>query len=145
MANYEIARSISMNPTQTEAISQSRFLQLVSGGTVQHATSSVAGAQAIVGISVESSPDSDVAGVDAKQAAAAIPVAVLDGAKIPVEAGDASTNNIAVGSPINADTTGRAKLAATGEIVLGYSLDSYDGSGGQLIGIIATKGPGLDA
>ena len=132
MANQSV-RSISLLPTGNELVRQNRFVVLVAAGTVQEAG---LGAD-VVGMALEQSPDSDTAGVNAQDATKAIPVAVLDGAIMQIESGA----TVVSGNRVASDATGRVKVAATGEAVLGTVL--IGGAINQLISIIGSPGANL--
>lgn len=132
MANQSV-RSISLLPTGNELVRQNRFVVMVAAGTVQEAG---LGAD-VLGISLEQSPDSDTAGVDANDATKAIPVAVHDGAVIQVESGA----TVVSGDLAASDAQGRVKVAATGEAVLGTVM--IGGAINQIVSIVAAKGATL--
>jgi hypothetical protein len=132
---FENVRSITMLPTPTEAILQYQAVEVVAAGTVQAAG---AASEAVVGFALESSPDSDVTGVDPKQASAAIPVAILDGAKFPAIAG---ANNLAPGNVLTTNASGQVVVAAAGEPVVGIALEASTAIGDwiQIAGVRGSK------
>lgn len=132
MANQSV-RSISLLPTGNELVRQNRFVVLVAAGTVQEAGLGVD----VVGMSLEQSPDSDTAGVVLQDATKAIPVAVLDGSIMQIEAGA----TVVSGNRVASDAEGRAKVAATGEAVLGTVM--IGGAVNELISILASPGANL--
>ena len=76
------------------------------------------------GVSLEDYDDSEFALGNGSNV---IPVAVLDGAVLEVEA---SAEAITVGAAITSDAAGQAKLAnAVGDVVLGYALSATGGAG----------------
>ena len=117
---FENARSITMLPLATVAIAQYAAVEVIAAGTVQTAG---AASESVVGLALESSPDSDVAGVDPKQAAAAISIAVLDGAKLVCLSGAA----FAAGIALMTDSTGRLVTATTGLTIVAISLEAAGG------------------
>ena len=120
---YESARSISLTPGS--AITQRRFVTLASDGMIDHTGNTL---QAH-GISLEAA----TAAADP-----AIPVAVLDGAKLEVEAGAA----VAVGARVMSDASGRAITAAGATArVLGVALTAA-GAAGEIITIIGLQAAG---
>ncbi len=116
--SFENTRSITFLPTPTEAVGQYRFVQLIaSTGTVQQVSAAGGIAQPVMGVSLESSLDSDDTGVSFEQASSAIPITLLDGARQEVEAGA----TITVGEAISSDTVGRATPAISTYKILGYA------------------------
>jgi len=128
----ESTRSISLQPTVAKVINANRFAVLASG-LVDEAG---AGDDAL-GVTLSESPDSTTAGAEA--GSAAISVALLDGAKVEVEAGATVASDAKVAS----DATGRAVTAATGDAILGTAL--IGGAVNEVITIIAAKGAALSA
>lgn len=120
----QAARSISLIPGS--AITRKRFVALATDGQIDHAGN---GADAI-GVSLE----------DAALAAdPAIPVALLDGAVLEVEAGAAIATP---GLRVMSDASGRAITAVGATVrVLGVALDAAGGAG-EIIRVIASKAAG---
>lgn len=126
---FESTRSISMVPTTT-AIVQARFVEVTTGGSIkQVVTASIDS----VGIALEASDAGSLV---------AIPVAILDGAKMEVEAGAAITAGAAIGT----DSAGRAVAVAAAVTVkhLGYALTAA-GAAGEIVTIVGSKLSGFSA
>lgn len=129
MSGFEKARSISLQAATGADIPQYRFVGAGANGIALSAE----GADS-VGISLEMYDDSEHT---AGNASNVIPVAVLDGAKLMVEAGAAVT----AGQAVAADAEGRA-IAATGTArVLGYAIEAA-AKAGEFIQIVGSKGGG---
>jgi len=122
--SYESNKSITLLPHVANVVNKHRFVSILSGGIVDEA---LANADAI-GVSQESS---------AAAASVAIPVMLLDGGKIEVEAGA----TVAAGVRVMSDATGRA-ITATGATarVLGFSLNGADA--GEALTIVSQKAAG---
>lgn len=124
---YEAVRSISLKPVAAE-IQARRFVTLARDGANAGLVvyqSGVDDTFDIIGITLESSP----LGVQA-----AMPVALIDGARIELEASEA----IAPGSRVRSDGLGRAINAATDRRTLGYAL-TRSAQAGEFITIMASK------
>ena len=125
--SFESTRSISLQAASGADIAQRRFVTQGASGISQ------AGANAeAVGISLEAYDDSEFS---ADNASRTIPVALLDGAKIEVEAGAA----VAVGALVTSDAQGRAVTAASTERILGHAYLAA-GAAGEIMTIIGLKG-----
>ena len=118
--SFEAFRSISLVPGGV--VAQRRFCTIDSSG---RAVQAGANAEA-VGISLEAAAAADDP---------AIPVGLLDGAKVEVEAGAAVT----AGDEVTSDANGQAVVATTGQRVLGFAL-SAAGAADEVITIVAQKG-----
>lgn len=120
----ESNKTITLQPHVANVVKRHRFLSILSGGIVDE---TLANADA-VGVSQEDS---------AANASVAIPVMLLDGGKIEVEAGA----TVAAGVRVMSDATGRA-ITATGATarVLGISLTSADV--GEALTIVSQKAAG---
>jgi hypothetical protein len=126
MAN-EAVSAITLLATPTKALRQNRFGILVAGGTVEE---SGAGADA-VGIILENSPDSTVAGTSLAEASDGVSVAKLDGSIQQIVAGA----TVVSPNKVESDAEGRAGVA--GGASLGVVLEGGDIN--ELITIISTK------
>lgn len=122
--SYESNKSITLLPVVANVINRHRFVSILAGGLVDE---TLANADA-VGVSQDDS---------AANASVAIPVMVLDGGKIEVEAGA----TVAAGVRVMSDATGRA-ITATGATarVLGFSLNGVDV--GEALTIVSLKAAG---
>lgn len=119
MAGYIAAKSISLPVASAEVITQRRFVKV---GTTGNAEQVDAVTDIVVGVALEGSALNDTA---------AIPVAVLDGAVLEVEAG----GTVAIGSLVGSAADGQAVAvtAATSRAV-GVALSA--GVDGQVMRII---------
>lgn len=130
---YEAVRSISLPVNVTAAtadIPQRRFVNFVAGGLRLPAASGDA-----VGVTLELYDDSEF---DAGNASDVIPVALLDGARIEVEAGAA----VAIGARVMANVNGQAITAAGATArVLGIA-QTAAAAAGEVITIIGLKAAG---
>ena len=124
MANYEKVRSLSRIPVSA-LVRANRFVE-VNGVNVREV--SVSGGESI-GVCLEAS---------ANLSQSAISIGLLDGARIPVEAGAA----VAAGARIMADTQGRV-ITATGATarVLGFA-DEAATEAGQIITVVTSRASG---
>lgn len=122
--SYESTRDLTLQPHVANLVNKHRFVSLLSGGVVDE---TLANADA-VGVSQESSPAAN---------SAAIPVLLLDGGKVEVEAGA----TVAAGVRVMSDATGRA-ITATGATarVLGISINGADV--GEALTIVGQKAAG---
>lgn len=120
----ESNRTITLLPVVANVINKHRFVSILTGGLVDE---TLANADA-VGVTDEAS---------AAAASIAIPVKLLDGGKIEVEAGA----TVAAGVRVMSDATGRA-ITATGATarVLGFSLNGADV--GEALTIVGQKAAG---
>ena len=117
---YQAARSISLPCDAGQDLPQRRFCGHSATGLVLGPDQGASTA----GVSLETYDDSEFA-LDG--ASNVIPVALLDGAVLEVEA---SAEAITVGAAITADAAGQAKLAnAAGDVVLGYALNATAAAG----------------
>ncbi len=121
---FESNKTITLLPVVANVINKFRFVSIEAGGLVDETTA----AADAVGVAQEES---------LAAASIAIPVMLLDGGKIEVEAGATVTAGVRVMS----DATGRV-IDATGATarVLGFSLNG--GSVGQAITIVSQKQAG---
>lgn len=128
MSGFENARSISLQCGGAD-IRQYRFVVAAAGGIAEADTAGVD----CIGVALEAYDDSEY---DAGNASNVIPVALLDGAKLMVVAGDAVTKGAAIGT----DNQGRA-VAVTGatDHVLGYANEAAAAAGEQFQ-IVAARG-----
>ena len=117
-------RQISMDVGAVDVTAR-RFVSMGNNGIVAISGN---GADAI-GVAAETT---DVAGGNTT-----VPVALLDGAVLMVEAG-AAINVAAAVVPITSDATGRAKAATIGLTILGYAKTSA-GAAGEFIEIVGLK------
>ena len=122
--SFESNKTITLKPVVANVINSFRFVSILAGGLVDE---TLANADA-VGVSQEAS---------AAAASVAIPVMLLDGGKIEVEAGATVTS----GARIMSDATGRC-IDATGATarVLGFALNGADV--GEAITIVSLKAAG---
>ena len=122
--SYESNRTITLLPVVANVINKHRFVAIVAAGLVDEAVS----AGDAVGVTDEAS---------AATASIAIPVKLLDGGKIEVEAGA----TVAAGVRVMSDATGRA-ITATGATarVLGFSINGADV--GEALTIVGQKAAG---
>lgn len=127
MSGFESARSISLACDAGQDLPKYRFTKTSATGIVLCGSGDDS-----VGISLEKYDDAKFA---AGNGSNVIPVAILDGAKLMVEAGAAVT----AGAPIMSDADGQA-IAATGVTgnVLGYALQAA-AAAGEMIQIVGTK------
>lgn len=122
---FQSARAISLNPVVANVINQRRFVSIQSSGLVD-----------------ETALNADAIGVSLEQSLAnesqAIPVALLDGAILEVEASTAVTQ----GARVASDAVGRAVDAAGATTrVLGIALDAAAATG-DVIRILGQKAAG---
>lgn len=119
--SFEAFRSISLIPG--DVVAQRRFV-IIEAGT---------------GEVVQAGANAEAVGISLEAAAAAndpaIPVALLDGAKVEVEAGAA----VALGADVTSDAAGKAVAATVGQRVLGFALTAA-AADGEVITIVAQKG-----
>lgn len=122
--SYESNTTISLQPHVANLVEKHRFVSILAGGIVDETN----GLVDAVGVSQETS----LAGN-----ANAIPVMLLNGGKIEVEAGATVTSGVRVMS----DSTGRVidAVGATAR-VLGYSING--GAVGEAITIVSQKAAG---
>ncbi len=122
--SFESNRAITLLPVVANLINKHRFVSILSGGLVDE---TLANADA-VGVTDEAS---------AATASVAIPVKLLDGGKLEVEAGA----TVAAGVRVMSDATGRA-ITAVGATVrtLGWSLNGADV--GEALTIVGQKAAG---
>lgn len=128
---FENARSITMLPVAATAIEQYAAVQVTSAGLVEPAA---AASETVIGYALESSAATGP-GADS-----AIPVAILDGAKIV---------GIAVDDQVNAGellavsaTAGQLDTATAGQVVVGMALED-SAAAGDWIQIAAIRGTKL--
>lgn len=123
--SFEANRSITLTPVTANLINQNRFVGIVTAGEIDESTA----AGDAVGVSLEASE----AGSNVP-----IPVSLLDGAKVEIEAGA----TVAAGVRIMSDATGRVITAAgpAGNRVLGWSLTGGDVN--EVITIVGQKSAG---
>ena len=123
---FEAVRSISLTPP-TGAIPARRAVVINSSGEVALAAANASPA----GITLEASPDSATAGVTTLEAQAAIPVALLDGAKIEVEANAAIALGARVAVAGTGADAGRVDDTASGAGVryIGFALNATSAAG----------------
>ena len=121
---FESNNTITLLPVVANVINKFRFVSVLSSGLVDETVS----AADAVGVSQESS---------AAAASVAIPIMLLNGGKIEVEAGATVT----AGARIMSDATGRC-IDATGATarVLGFALNGADV--GEAITIVSQKAAG---
>ncbi len=121
---FESNKTITLLPVVANVINKFRFVTIESGGLVDETTA----AADAVGVSQEES---------LATASVAIPVMLLDGGKIEVEAGATVTS----GARVMSDATGRV-IDATGATarVLGFALNG--GAVGEAITIVSQKAAG---
>lgn len=122
---YEAVRQISRTAAADIAIR--RFVEQTTGAKVQQV--GTAGNSAI-GVSMEAA--------DVSEGIERIPVGLLDGGRVEVEAGAAVTQNALVMS----DNQGRAVAATSGNAALGYA-DTAAGAAGEIITVL-TKALSVD-
>jgi hypothetical protein len=122
---FESNKTITLLPVVANVINRFRFVSILAAGLVDE---TVANADA-VGVSQEDS---------LAAASVAIPVMLLDGGKIEVEAGAAVT----AGARIMSDATGRC-IDATGATarVLGFALNATSAAG-EVVTIVSLKAAG---
>lgn len=121
---FESNRSITMTPVTANLINQNRFVAIVTAGEVDE---SIAAGESI-GVSLEES----IVG-----ASAVIPVSLLDGSKVEVEAGA----TVVAGASIASDSVGRAVTATATDSILGYAITGA--AINEIITIVASKAAGL--
>lgn len=123
---FQSARAISLNPVVANVINQRRFVAVGTSALIDEGT---LGADC-VGVSLEQSAAND---------AQSIPVALLDGGILEVEAGAAVTQ----GNRVMSDATGRAINAASpaASRVLGIALDAASAAG-EVIRVLGLKAAG---
>lgn len=122
--SYESNKTITLLPHVANVVKKHRFVSILATGIVDETLS----AADAVGVSQEES---------AAASAVAIPVMLLDGGKIEVEAGA----TVAAGVRVMSDATGRA-ITATGAAarVLGFSLNGA--AIGEALTIVSQKAAG---
>jgi hypothetical protein len=126
MANQAV-RSISLLTTPDKEVRQHRFVIMVAAGTVEE---SAAGGD-VVGIILETSPDSTATGASLAEASAARPVTCLDGSVQQIVAGA----TLAPGDKVASDAEGRAVVAGGASAGIVYQ----GGAINELITFISTK------
>jgi len=121
----ELLQNITMTPVAANVINKNRFVSVVADGEVDETLSGIDA----IGVSQEAS---------AAASAVPIPVAILNGGKIDVEAGAVVT----VGARVMSDATGRA-ITAVGATArtLGWALNTT-GAAGEMITVLASKAAG---
>lgn len=130
----QAARSISLPCDAGQDLPRRRFVAMSATGLVLPADGGGAAQEGVViGVSLETYDDSEFT---AGNASNVIPVALLDGAVLEVEA---SAEDIAVGAAVGTDATGRAKLAnADGDEILGVALNATT-EAGEILTFVAAK------
>lgn len=123
----EAARQISLTAAADVAIR--RFVEMDSGGGGKVSQVGTIGNIA-VGVAMEAA--------DVSEEQDRIPVALLDGSKLEVEAG-AAIDVSAAAVPVMSDASGRAIAATATNNILGHALTSADAAG-EVVTIIATFG-----
>lgn len=123
---FESVRSVSLTPVSS-LIPARRFVSVTTNGAIDL---TAANADAI-GITLEESPN---------ESQVAIPVALLDGAKIEVEANAAITAGAAVAAAGTSGDAGRADDTGAGANVthLGYALEAASAAG-DIITVLTSK------
>lgn len=126
---FNAVRSISLPVASATVIAQRRFVDIDSNGQAVLATASADA----VGISLEASASGDTV---------AIPVALLDGAIVEVEAGAAVTRGAPVAAAGTLLDAGRADDTAAGAAVrhLGTALDAATAAGEVIRVITGARG-----
>lgn len=121
---FEANRAITMTPVAANLINQRRFVSVVTAGEVDETTA----AGDAIGVSLEAS---------AAAADLTIPVSLLDGSKVEVEAGA----TVVAGVRVMSDAVGRV-ITATGATarVLGWSITGGDID--EVITIVGMKAAG---
>lgn len=121
----ELLQNITMTPVAANVINKNRFVSVVADGEVDETLSGIDA----IGVSQEAS---------AAASTVPIPVAILNGGKIDVEAGAVVT----VGARVMSDATGRA-ITAVGATArtLGWALNTT-GAAGEMITVLASKAAG---
>ena len=121
----ELLQNITMTPVAANVINKNRFVSVVADGEVDETLSGIDA----IGVSQEAS---------AAASAVPIPVAILNGGKVDVEAGAVVT----VGARVMSDATGRA-ITAVGATArtLGWALNTT-GAAGEMITVLASKAAG---
>jgi len=130
------ARSISLPCDAGQDLPQRRFVAYSATGCVLPADGGGAAQEGdVIGVSLEAYDDSEFALGNASNV---IPVALLDGAVLEVEAG---AEAITVGAAVSTDGSGRAKPAdATGDEILGVAKTAVGAmEAGTIIEVIAQK------
>ena len=125
--SFEATRSISMQAASGADIGQRRFVTLGANGIAQSGANEEAH-----GVALEPYDDSEFANDNASRT---IPVALLDGAKIEVEAGAAVT----AGDFVTSDANGQAVTATTGQRILGQAF-SAAGAANEVLTIVGLRG-----
>lgn len=122
MAEFEAVRSVTL--TLGATVAQGRFVEINSAGK---AIQGAAAANDVVGVSLEAGILDEV-----------IPVALMDGAKVRMEAGAAVT----LGAALNTDSVGRCvDDAGVLARIQGYALEAAAGVG-EFITVLLAKGSG---
>lgn len=123
--SFEHNRAITLLPVTANEINQCRFVSIGANGEVDETTA----AADAVGVSLEGS---------AIGSSVAIPVSLLDGAKVEVTAG---TGGVTAGNRVASDATGRAIVAVGATTrVLGFALTTA--AENQIVTIIGQKAAG---
>ena len=121
---FESVRPVTLNSQPNVAITQRRFVIYTSTGLA------LAGAAAeAIGVAMESFAAGGTGITNP------VPVALLDGAKIEVEASAA----IAVGANVGVAANGKARTAVTSDPIMGIAL-SAPGADGQMMTILSARG-----
>ena len=120
MANMQSAESVSFDVASASVIRQYRFVHVTAANQVGEMTS-VNGVPVGVSLDASASGDTD-----------AIPVAILNGAIIKVEAG----GTVPAGAVVTSDTQGRAVNTQT-NTSRGVGVAKTGGSSGEIIEIVA--------
>jgi len=130
---YQSARSISLPCDAGQDLPQRRFCSYSATGLVLGPDQGAG----VLGVSLEGYDDSEFA---LDNSSNVIPVAVLDGAVLEVEA---SAEAITVGAAITADAAGQAKLAnLTGDVIVGYAL-SATAAAGEILTFASVQSGGV--
>lgn len=116
---FQNVRSVSLLPTSEGVITKNRFVKLGAGGAAGKVIQATVAGEDVIGIALEGSAAGD---------GQAIPVSILDGSIQEIVAGGA-INIVGGVRRLATDTSGRAVVATTGNVIIGIALSSAAAAG----------------
>lgn len=126
---FEATRSVTLPVALATVLAQGQFVVVDSNGRLASPADGGGLAANVIGVTLEASTNAE---------SDAIPVALLDGAKIEVRTG---VEAITVGALVSTDASGNAKLAnAANDQILGVALSAASTTDGDFITLLSVRG-----